>query len=396
MGVVRQDPVSPSLLFAGTRRGAFVSFDDGGSWQRLQLNLPTTGVNDLTVHGNDLIAATEGRSLWVLDDVSPLRHLGAATAAAAATAISDLTLFPPAPAYRITSNQNRDTPLPLDEPRTLNPPAGAVIDYWLPAGTQGAVTLEIVDGQGRPVRRFRNDETPERPEARQYFANDWLQSPAALPARAGHNRFVWDLRTLRPRLQEYEYSIAAVPGADTPELPQGLFVPPGTYELRLKAAGRTLTAPLTVLADPRSGASPADLTAQRDFYETVAQTLEKITDAQQRVDAVTKRLQTLDGDLASRPKTDAIQQSVKRLLADAGRFATGSSEDNLAAIAGVLTPLATDLESADRAPTGPQREVYETYKKRLDKALADWQALENGPLLDLRKQLRAAGLQPVV
>ncbi|HEX3553110.1 MAG TPA: hypothetical protein VIA62_07770 [Thermoanaerobaculia bacterium] len=394
VGVVRQDPVTPTLLYAGTRRGAFVSFDDGGSWQPLQLNLPTTGVNDLTIHGNDLVAATEGRSLWVLDDVSPLRHLG--------TAPADLTLFPPAPAYRIAFNQNRDTPLPLDEPRTLNPPAGAVIDYWLPATVKGPVTLEIVDGQGRPVRRFRSDETPERPEGRQYFANDWLQSPSALPARPGHNRFVWDLRTLRPRVEEYEYSIAAVPGADTPELPQGLFVLPGTYEVQLKAEGRTQTAPLVVVVDPRSGASPADLTAQRDFYDAVSQTLEKITDAQQRVEAVTKRLKTLDGDLASRPKTGAtgaitaLQQSVKRLLTDAGRFGTGSSDDNLATIARALTPLATDLESGDRVPTGPQHEVYETYKKRLDKALADWQALENGPMLDLRNQLRAAGLQPVV
>src|SRR4029079_15510452 len=106
VAVVRQDRVKPGLLVAGTSRGAFVSFDDGGSWQPLQLNLPTTGVNDLTIHGDDLVAATEGRSLWVLDDISPLRHLNGTLAGA--------TLFPPARAYRVGANQNRDTPLPLD------------------------------------------------------------------------------------------------------------------------------------------------------------------------------------------------------------------------------------------------------------------------------------------
>ena len=218
VGVVRQDPKQEGLLFAGTSRGAFVSFDDGAAWQPLQLNLPTTGINDLTIHGDDLIAATEGRSISVLDGYSPLRHLNASTAPAGAT------LFPPATAYRVSNNQNRDTPLPLDEPRALNPPAGAVFDYLLPTAPRGPVTLEVLDAQGEVVRRFASDDAARRLEAGQYFAEDWLQPPSVLPARPGHNRFAWDLRGPRPLALEYEYSIAAVPGADTPELPQGLFV----------------------------------------------------------------------------------------------------------------------------------------------------------------------------
>src|SRR4029079_9136509 len=97
------------------------------------------------------------------------------------------------------------------------------------------------------------------------FHDDCLQPPAALPTRAGHNRFVWDLRTSRPRVLEYEYSIAAVPGADTPELPQGLFVLPGKYQVRLTVDGKTSSQPLTVAMDPRSNASPADLAAQREL-----------------------------------------------------------------------------------------------------------------------------------
>jgi photosystem II stability/assembly factor-like uncharacterized protein len=386
--VVRQDPVKPELLFAGTRRGAFVSFDDGGSWQPLQLNLPTTGINDLTIHGNDLIAATEGRSLWVLDDYSPLRQLIPNGRAASQI------LLPPATAYRLGANQNRDTPLPLDEPRTFNPPTGAVIDYELPS-TPGPVTIEIVDGHGQVVRSFRSDQTPQRPEAGQYFDDDWLQPPAPLPARAGHNRFVWDLRTPRPRALEYEYSIAAVPGADTPELPQGLFVQPGKYQVRLTVDGRTSSQPLTVAMDPRSTASAADLAAQRELYDAVSQSLARVTDAQEKIQAAAARLKALDAELASRSDAGDLRADAKRLAADVSRF-SGRSEESFDTVAGVLTPLATDLEGADRAPTGPQREVFDTYRKRLDASLGRWRVIEEGPLRDLNQKVRAAGLAPVL
>ena len=364
VNVVRQDPKKPTLLFAGTRRGAFVSFDDGGSWQPLQLNLPTTGVNDLTVHGADLIAATEGRSLWVLDDFTPLRH------------VTDLgagpILIPPATAFRLSPNHNRDTPLPLDEPRTANPPAGAVIDYELPAALKGPVVLEIADSQGKAVRRFSSEDKPERPEANRYFAADWLQPPAGLPAHPGHNRFVWNLRGPRPRALEYEYSIAAVPGVDTPELPQGLLILPGTYQVRLTAGGRTSTQPLTVAMDPRIHVPPADLTAQHDFYEDVAQALARVTEAQEQVKKAADRLKTQQG-------VEAKRLTIQVRAFQGGRRG-GGSEENLAALAGVLSPLATDVEGVDRAPTGPQREVFEIYRKRLETALARWQGLVNGPL----------------
>lgn len=312
--VVRQDPVKPELLFAGTRRGVYASLDDGAGWQPLQLNLPTSGVNDLTIHGNDLIAATEGRAIWALDDYTPLRHAG-----------SQPGLLPPAMAYRLGANQNRDTPLPLDEPRTFNPPTGAVIDYILPAAVKEPVTLEIVDGQGRTVRRFASDETPKRAGAGQYFDDDWLQPLEPLPARPGHNRFVWNLRTERPRALDYDYSIAAVPGADTPEVPQGMFVLPGQYEVRLTVGGRTQSQPLTVALDPRVHISAADLAAQRGFYDAVSKALEEATEAQER-----------------------------------------SPKEGIATAAAVLSALATDLEACDCTPTAPQKEVFETYRKQLD------------------------------
>jgi photosystem II stability/assembly factor-like uncharacterized protein len=364
VNVVRQDPVRPELLFAGTQRGAFVSFDDGGSWQPLQIHLPTTGVNDLTIRGDDLIAATEGRSLWVLDNYSPLRHLKPETLTAGAV------LFPPATAYRLSPNQNRDTPLPLDEPRAANPPTGAVIDYALPATVRGPVVLEFIDDQGKVVRRFRSDDKPEDLEADQYFDDDWLQAFAPLPARPGHNRFVWNLRGPRPRALDYDYSIAAVPGADTPKVPQGLFIRPGTYQVRLTVDGHTESRPLTVVMDPRVNVSAADLNAQYSFYHEVAEALERVTEAQEQAAEVAERLKNTPGEAAKR-LAEQVDTFIKR---------RGTSEDNLAVIAGILSPIATDVEEADHAPTGPQREVFEMTRKRLEKALVHWQELMNGPL----------------
>jgi hypothetical protein len=306
VGVVRQDPKRRGLLYAGTNRGVSVSFDDGGTWQSLQLNLPTTGVNDMIVKGEDLVVATQGRALWALDGVTPLRHLDA-------HALSSAAVFtPPAAAYRVAASQNKDTPLPPEEPRAENPPAGAVFDYVLQAAPDGPLTLEILGPDGELVRRFRSDDKLEALEADAYFAELWRPAPAALPAKAGHNRFVWDLRYPRPRAKEYEYSIGAVPGRETPLLPQGPFVLPGSYEVRISGAGERLTQQLTVVQDPRRGESAADLRALLDFQRDVIAALEK---------------------------------AVAAGTAEAGTLAER------------LTALETDLEASDAPPTQPQREL---------------------------------------
>ncbi|MCW8807721.1 MAG: hypothetical protein OQK79_06360, partial [Rhodanobacter sp.] len=208
--VVRADPVRAGLLYAGTDRGVFVSFDDGGHWQSLQRNLPTAWVRDLLVHGNDLIAATQGRAIWVLDDVTPLRQVSAAIARAPAH------LYVPAPAVRVRANENKDTPLPPETPLGQNPPAGAVIDYRLASAAKGPVTLEIRDSGGNLVRRFASNEEVESRQARVYVADVWLNRTPSPGDGPGHHRFVWDLRHQPPPTVRASYSIAAVPHLPTP------------------------------------------------------------------------------------------------------------------------------------------------------------------------------------
>jgi hypothetical protein len=180
---------------------------------------------------------------------------------------------------------------------------------------------------------------------------------------------------------------------DTPVVPQGLLVLPGTYEVRLTVDGRTSTQPLTVAMDPRVHATPADLAAQRDVYGKIAEALERTTPAQKQIEAVAVRLKSLDQELGGQPD---LQKTAQRLAASVGRFRDNTSEMSLDTVAGVLTAIATDVEACDCAPTAPQREVLTTYRARLDAALAAWQALATGPLSDLDRQVRAAGLAPVV
>ena len=146
------------------------------------------------------------------------------------------TLLPPAPAVRLRLNQNKDTPLPPEEPRGENPPTGAVLDYLLPQAAQGPVVLEIYDAAGARVRRFASDESPVRPRAGVYFTDHWLAEAELPPTTPGHHRFVWDLRRERPRALDYDYSIAAIPGQETPAAPQGDAGP--TRDLRGAAHGR--------------------------------------------------------------------------------------------------------------------------------------------------------------
>ncbi len=256
--VVRADPKRRGLLYAGTETSVYVSFDDGGHWQPLQLNLPHTSMRDLEVHDNDLIVATHGRSFWILDDLTPLRQITAQVANAAAY------LFRPEPAYRMLPATNEDTPFPPEVPAGRNPPNGAVLDYYL-RSPQAPVTLAIYDAQGKLVRRYSSTDQPAATLAQLNrtlnIPTYWLAPFQRLAASAGMHRFVWDLRTTPPAGQRVGYAGPALPGA-TPLTPRGILVVPGTYTATLTVGGRTYTQPLVVKLDPRIAMNAAQLQRQ--------------------------------------------------------------------------------------------------------------------------------------
>src|SRR5262249_25891897 len=190
---------------------------------------------------------------------------------------------------------------------------------------------------------------------------------------------------------EYEYSIAAVPGADTPALPQGIFVLPGRYTVRLTVGGKTLTQPLDVDVDPRIRVTRETLAVQFQFYREVVRSLERATDARVELREVEERLEELARDAAEGRRAAELGQKARELSAELARFQSGGGEDDIASIAGVLGSLATDVESADGAPTGSQREGESMYAEHLDGALGHWATVRDGPVRELAPAEREPG-----
>ena len=284
VNAVREDPQRRGLLFAGTERAVHVSFDDGDEWHNLRLNMPATSIRDLIVKNDDLVIGTHGRSFWILDDITPLRQVGARVAA------SPVHLYRPQDAWRVRWNMNTDTPLPPDEPAGENPPDGAVINYWLRAPA-ASVLIEIVDAAGRVARRYTSEEKVEPLRDEGNAPRYWIR-PAQPPAKTvGMHRFVWDLHYAPPKAS-YAFPIAATPG-NTARAPAGVWAPPGGYTVRLTASGQTLTAPLRVRMDPRVRTSPSALDLQFTLSMRIVPVLNRLFDAAGSSD----RARTLHGQL---------------------------------------------------------------------------------------------------
>jgi photosystem II stability/assembly factor-like uncharacterized protein len=381
VAALRTDTKRRGLLYAGTDRGVWVSFDDGDHWQSLQRNLPSAIVTDLLVHDDDLIVATQGRSIWVMDDLAPLRQLDAAALR------EPVHLFAPAPALRVRGNQNKDTPLPREEPTGRNPADGAHIDYWLANEAKGPVTLRIVDASGKGVGEFSSSDTPVQLPAERYFEQRWLGSVPALSTRAGAHRFTWDLRLPRPVADSYGYSIAAVDGDADPLLPQGMLVAPGRYTVVLSANGRTQRAPLEVVADPRVPVDAAAVAQALAFSAQVADAMQREAIANGELQAVRRQLKGLD---AKHPQLAAPLQALMAQLAPLAEGEGTLAPLNLSGIGGELTALRSDLEGSDAAPTAPQRAVYADDAERLRRALQQWSQVKQQALPQFNVALRAA------
>ena len=269
--VVREDPDRAGLLYAGTEFGLFVSFDDGGHWQPFQLNLPNVPINDIRVYHQDLIVATQGRALWILDDVSPLQQL------AANSSTGDVQLFRPRGGYRTRSGAEYLSP---------------TVQYYLPPVAEGVVKLEVLDSAGALVNSYSSDAAPPATRGgRGGGGGAAAEDPDAAPGfgrfggvvsrvtrNAGMNRFVWDLR----------YA-------------SGVTAPPGRYQVRLTAGSIVKTQPLSVLIDPRLAAEGTTAADLREQYQHNVRMRALVSDANRavaRVQAAQNRLRGTSGAAA--------------------------------------------------------------------------------------------------
>jgi len=382
VSVVRSDPVRPGLLYAGTETGVFASFDDGGSWQPLQQNLPTAWARDLLVRGDDLIVATQGRAIWVLGDLALLRQLKPGDS------VDQARLFTPATAIRVRFNNNHDTPLAPETPVGENPPDGTVIDYWLGSAPKGPVSLEIRDSLGAVVRRFSITDVPQALPADRYFAAGWIKPEPVLSASAGAHLWIWNMRRARPLAVEYSYSIAAIWGLNTPLTPEGPLVEPGRYTAVLTADGRKQAAIFDVLPDPRE--IGADYRAAAAFtqslYEPMAKAWRGYAETEALREALGKRLPAI-ADLTLRSEAQALITKLQP-----------SDEPNsgFKGESGILAGLETAAEASDAPPTAAMRAIAAETIARINADWAVWQQIRALQLEHLNRGFKAGKLPEIL
>jgi hypothetical protein len=379
--VIREDPRQKGLLFAGTELGVYVSFDDGDRWQPLQLNLPVSSVQDVTIHGDDLVIGTHGRSIWILDDITPLRQMTSQATAANAW------LFAPAEAYRVDNDVFLGTPISPEIPQAKNPPDGAVVDYFLKSPAQN-VKLEIYDSAGRLIRHYSSSMKPPRHPVLP-IAERWFPEPILLNSNAGAHRFVWDLRAASSGASDAEDA------SDEPTAPKGPRVIAGGYQVKLTVDGQTLTQKLEVKMDPRCRASSADLGQQYQLGQQIYATTMLSRQALAEANSLKKKLQELHERVGAnaelKARLAAVEGSLNQVLAgDKANHALGLEGAN-----GALAAALRAVESSDRAIPAQTEELYQQAKAAAESKTVEWRRLKSGDLPQLNRELQQAGIAPV-
>ena len=368
VNVVREDPKQPGLLFAGTERGVYVSADDGGRWLPLRQNMPATSVRDLVIHEDDLVVGTHGRSIWILDNITPLRELAQAAKAERAH------LYGPPVAARVRWNMFSDTPFPPEEPAGANPPDGATLDYYL-AQPASDVVIELLDGAGGTIRRFSSRAAEEEIDASTLpYPAYWFRPAQRIATSAGHHRVVWDLRYPPPAGTERSYSIAAIV-RNTPSGPVGPFVHPGRYRVRLTVDGAASERTLDVRMDPRVSISPEDLQAQTDLSLACYRGYQRAQEVRDAIDAALKRT-----------GTDAVRRSALQALRGDGMpgdpdimygsiYVEPDAKESVVGLQEKLLHMLNLLQAADEKPTTQARAAVAALQKTLAALEARWAAL---------------------
>jgi photosystem II stability/assembly factor-like uncharacterized protein len=366
VNTVREDPKRKGLLFAGSERAVFVSFNDGENWQSLRLNMPATSIRDLVIKDDDIVVGTHGRSFWILDDITQLRQINSSSV------MSNAILYKPQTAYRVRWNMNPDTPLPQEEPAGQNPPDGAIINYYLKEKVSGEVTLEILDSKGRLVRMYSSHDKPNEIPALN-IPLYWIRPQQSLSAEAGSHRFMWDMK-YTPLDIPPSYPIAAIymntlPNASSP------WVMPGSYTLKLTVNGKSFIQPLTIKMDPRVKSSVADLQKQHDLslqcYEERGQCAAMLTD----IHAFHIRLQS---QLNNAEKTVAENLGLmEKQATQLESTPQGSQEPSFGRLINSLAALFNVLQESDMPPTSQSVTAAAELKKQFYQLTTRWAELKS-------------------
>jgi photosystem II stability/assembly factor-like uncharacterized protein len=382
---VREDPVRKDLLFAGTETGVYVSFDDGEHWQSLQLNLPVVPITDLAVKDGDLVASTQGRAFWILDDITSLEQNAAGVAEEAAH------LYGPRPAYRI----RRGGFFTGGGPMGQNLPYGVIVEYSLGQKSAGPVTLTFSDASGKAIKTFTSTERPEQRGARRGRQRLGFGGQERVTTAAGLNRFVWDMRY--PDAHGIQGG-TFLSGGNL----RGPEAVPGTYRVKLTVDGHSSTRNFEIRKDPRWTATQADLQKQFDLLIRVRNDVSATDDAINTIERVQKEVNAAAEKSGG---TSAIAASARKLEDGLGgvlhtlyepRF-TGYDDQML------IYPLKLNNRMAALqgyvqgayAPTEQDEHVFAELHAELERALGRLKQILDSDLPEFNQQLKAAGLPAI-
>jgi photosystem II stability/assembly factor-like uncharacterized protein len=385
VNVVREDPKRRGLLFAGTERAVYVSFDDGENWRSLRLNMPATSIRDLILKDDDVAVATHGRGFWILDNITPLRQ--------PESGATDTFLFKPQTAMRVRWNLNTDTPLPPDEPVGENPPEGAMIDYRLASNISGPVAIEVKDSKGAVVRRYASDDPAPSPDPKLRIPHYWVKPPQTLPANSGLHRFFWDMHYEPLKDHEREYPMTAVFQKTAPQ-PTGPWATPGEYSVVLTAGGKSFTQPLSLKMDPRLKVSPADLAKQFELSKALYDTrvmLEPIGKTFETIAAALTKAKEKAGDKPVKEKIEALQKKLEAFV-DPARVRAGQSFE--LDILSKVSSLFGDLQEVDAGPTSQAEAAANDLMRDAQNVAERWRAL-SPEIVSLNSELEAAGIEKI-
>jgi photosystem II stability/assembly factor-like uncharacterized protein len=413
VNAVREDPKKKGLLFAGTERAVYVSFDDGANWQSLRRNMGVTSIRDLIVKDDDLVVATHGRGFWIMDDITPLRQMESGAAD------RDAILFKPAAAWRVRWNTSTDMPWPVEEPTSPNPPDGAIVTYYLKNQTAGPIALEVLRGDGTLVRRYSSSDpvTPIPDAASAPVPLYWYRQPQRLATTAGVHRFVWDVHYQplpdaggggggfgRGGLPITAIPYNSAPGPTTP------WVSPGTYTVKLTVGGKSYTQPIVVKQDPRVK-TPA--LVMQNVYTLTNQMYfgaQDAHDAAVKLGALRVQAAKLRGS-ATGAAADALDAFVRKATAlegtpqaggggRGGRGGVGDATpppapDTLWSVRASLAGLMNSMQSADVGPTANTLAAIQKALATARPVMARWSAIEKVDLPALNAALKKAGLAEI-
>ncbi|MCX6550304.1 MAG: sialidase [Acidobacteria bacterium] len=365
---IREDPVRRGLLYLGTENGMYVSFDDGENWQPLQMNLPHAPVYGIVVqeHFNDLVIGTYGRGFWILDDITPLQQSTSQVLA------SDAHLFAPRQAYRFRQITN-DSVIREDEPSAGNdPPYGADINYYLKSLPNGPVTVTILDQKGEVVR--------------------------TLPGTSvvGLNRIYWDLRYAPTKDVRLRTSGGGSQGRIS------ILAPPGSYTVKLSTGGREFTRLLTVVKDPHSAGTEADIQAQMKTLFELRRDTNSVVDVVNQIELIRVQIDALARVIDDAAiKTAGIGLNEKLISLEQNLLGVGGTGP--AAVVGAtprliskLGYLANELASADFQPTNQQLEVQKLLEEQLASYQSQFDALRTRDLAAFNELLRQRSVPHII